>query len=418
MNVMTQIHPFLDGKTKRMLIGGKWLQAASGKTFETRNPATGEILAHVAEGDADDIDRAVTAAREAFNGPWSKFKPAQRQAILLKLADLVERDIEEFAALDTLDMGAPITRTRANKARAIGMLRFYAGMATALHGETINNSLPGEIVSFTLKEPIGVVGAIIPWNGPLTASIWKIGPALATGCTVVLKPAEEAPLTPLRLGELCLEAGVPPGVVNVVPGFGETAGAALAAHPDVDKVAFTGSHLTGQSIIRASAGNLKRVSLELGGKSPDIVFADADLAQAVPGAGMAVFANSGQICSAGTRLFVEQKIYDEFVGRVADFSKTLRVGDGSDPETQVGPLVSQEQMTRVSSYLDVGRQEGARPLSGGERLTEGAMAKGFFVPPTVFADVRDDMRIAQEGNFRPGDLRHSVHRHRGSYRAR
>jgi hypothetical protein len=245
MNVMTQVHPFLDGKTKRMLIGGKWLEAVSGKTFETRNPATGEILAHVAEGDAEDIDRAVAAAREAFNGPWSKFKPAQRQAILLKLADLVERDIEEFAALDTLDMGAPITRTRANKARAIGMLRFYAGMATALHGETINNSLPGEIVSFTLKEPVGVVGAIIPWNGALTASIWKIGPALATGCTVVLKPAEEAPLTPLRLGELCLEAGVPPGVVNVVPGFGETAGAALASHPDVDKVAFTGSHLTG-----------------------------------------------------------------------------------------------------------------------------------------------------------------------------
>lgn len=401
MNDMTKIHPYLDGKTKRMLIGGKWLEAASGKTFETRNPATGVILANVAEGDAEDIDRAVASAREAFNGPWSKFKPAQRQAILLKLADLVERDIEEIAALDTLDMGAPITRTRANKARAVGMLRYYAGMATALHGETINNSLPGEIISFTLKEPIGVVGAIIPWNGPLTASIWKIGPALATGCTVVLKPAEEAPLTPLRLGELCLEAGVPPGVVNVVPGFGETAGAALASHPDVDKVAFTGSHLTGQSIIRASAGNLKRVSLELGGKSPDIVFADADLNQAVPGAGMAVFANSGQICSAGTRLFVEKKIYDEFVGRVADFSKTLRVGDGSDPETQVGPLVSQEQMTRVSSYLDIGRQEGARPLSGGERLTDGAMSKGFFVQPTVFADVRDDMRIAQEEIFGP-----------------
>lgn len=401
MNVMTQIHPFLDGKTKRMFIGGKWLEAASGKTFDTHNPATGELLAQVAEGDSEDIDRAVAAAREAFNGPWSKFKPAQRQHLLLKLADLVEQHIDELAALDTLDMGAPITRTRANKARAVGMLRFYAGMATALHGETIDNSLAGEIVSFTLKEPVGVVGAIIPWNGPLTATIWKIGPALATGCTVVLKPAEEAPLTPLRLAELCQEAGVPPGVVNVVPGYGETAGAALASHMDVDKVAFTGSHLTGQSIIRASAGNLKRVSLELGGKSPDIVFADADLAQAVPGAGMAVFANSGQICSAGTRLFVEKKIYDEFVGRVADFSKTLKVGNGSDPATQVGPLVSQEQMTRVSGYLNIGRQEGARPLSGGERLTDGAMAKGFFVPPTVFADVRDDMRIAQEEIFGP-----------------
>jgi aldehyde dehydrogenase (NAD+) len=244
-------------------------------------------LANVAEGDAEDIDRAVAAARAAFNGPWSRFKPAERQRLLLRLAELVERDIEEFAALDTLDMGAPISRTRGGRQRALGMLRFYAGMATALHGETIDNSLPGEYVSFTLKEPVGVVGAIIPWNGPLSASIWKIGPALATGCTVVLKPAEEAPLTPSRLAELCLEAGVPPGVVNVVPGYGETAGAALAAHPDVDKVAFTGSHLTGQSIIRASAGNLKRVSLELGGKSPDIVFADADLDQAVPGSGMA-----------------------------------------------------------------------------------------------------------------------------------
>jgi aldehyde dehydrogenase (NAD+) len=401
MNDMTRIHPFLDGKTKRMLIGGKWLEAASGQTFETRNPATGELLANVAEGDAEDIDRAVAAAREAFNGPWSKVKPAQRQLILIRLAELVERDIEELAALDTLDMGAPITRTRNNRARAVGMLRFYAGMATALHGETIDNSLPGEFVSFTLKEPVGVVGAIIPWNAPLSSSIWKLGPVLATGCTVVLKPAEEAPLTPLRLGELCLEAGVPPGVVNVVPGFGETAGAALAAHPDVDKVAFTGSHLTGQAIVRASAGNLKRVSLELGGKSPDIVFADADLTQAVPGAAMAVFSNSGQICSAGTRLFVEQTIYDEFTKRVAEFGRTLRIGDGRDPDTQVGPLVSPEQLQRVTGYLEIGRQEGARPLSGGERLTDGPLAKGYFVPPTVFAGVRDDMRIAQEEIFGP-----------------
>src|ERR1700759_3575519 len=401
MNVMTQVHPFLDGKPKRMFIGGKWLEAASGKTFATHNPATGEVLAHVAAGDAEDIDRAVAAAREAFTGPWSKFKPAQRQQILLKLADLVERDIDELAALDTLDMGAPISRTRASRARALGMLRFYAGMATAVHGETIENSLPGEIVSFTLKEPVGVVGAIIPWNSPLTATLWKIGPALATGCTVVLKPAEEAPLTPLRLGELCMEAGVPPGVVNVVPGFGETAGAALASHPNVDKVAFTGSHLTGQSIIRASAGNLKRVSPELGGKSPDIVFADADLDAAVPGAAMAVFANSGQICSAGTRLFVEHQIYDEFVGRVAEFGKKLQVGNGLDPNTQIGPLVSKEQLDRVSGYLAVGQQEGARAMTGGVRLTEGALSKGYFVPPTVFANVQDNMRIAQEEIFGP-----------------
>lgn len=401
VDVLTTKHPFLTGKPKRMFINGKWVEAASGKTFETVNPSTGEVLAQVAEGDSEDVDRAVAAARHAFNGPWSKFKPFERQNLLLKLADLVEKHFEELAALDTLDMGAPISRTLNNKLRFLGMLRYYAGQAVSIHGETIENSLPDEYVSFTLKEPVGVVGAIIPWNGPLTATIWKIGPVLASGCTVVLKPAEEAPLTSLRLAELCQEAGIPPGVVNVVPGFGETAGAALARHPDVDKVAFTGSHLTGQKIVEASAGNLKRVSLELGGKSPDVVFADADLDAAVPGAGMAVFANSGQICSAGTRLFVERKIYDEFTARVAAFGKSLHVGDSRDPKTQVGPLVSPEQLERVTGYLAIGRQEGARPLSGGERLTDGDMAKGFFVPPTVFADVRDEMRIAKEEIFGP-----------------
>ena len=394
-------HVYADGQFKRMLINGEWVKSASGKTFESRNPATGDLLATVAEGDAEDINRAVAAARAAFEGPWSKFKPYERQALLLKLADLVEKHFDELSTLDTLDMGAPLTRTRATRQRVLGMLRWYAGMAVSIHGETIENSLPGEYFSYTLKEPIGVVGAIIPWNGPLGATIWKVGPALATGCTVVLKPAEEAPLTSLRLGELILEAGVPPGVVNIVPGYGETAGAALAAHPGVDKVAFTGSHMTGQLIVKASAGNLKRVSLELGGKSPDIVFADADLETAVPGAGMAVFANSGQICSAGTRLFVERSVYDEFVGRVADFGKGLRVGNGLDPDTQIGPLVSEQQLERVTSYLSVARQEGARAVAGGEQLTEGPFAKGFFVPPTVFADVRDDMRIAQEEIFGP-----------------
>ncbi len=401
VDIRTTRHPFLDGKPKRMFIDGKWVEAATGKTFATINPSTGEELAQVAEGDAEDIDRAVEAARRAFNGPWSKVKPFERQALLLKLAELVEKNFDELAWLDTLDMGAPISRTRGSRQRALGMLRYYAGQATAIHGETIENSLPGDIVSYTLKEPVGVVGAIIPWNGPLTATIWKIGPAIATGCTVVLKPAEEAPLTPLRLAELCQEAGIPPGVVNVVPGFGETAGAALAAHPDVDKVAFTGSHLTGQKIVQASAGNLKRVSLELGGKSPDVVFADADMDQAVPGAGMAVFANSGQICSAGTRLFVERKVYEEFTARVAEYGRGLKVGDGRDDRTQVGPLVSAEQLERVTGYLAIGRQEGAVPLAGGERLTDDGMDKGFFVPPTVFANVRDEMRIAQEEIFGP-----------------
>jgi aldehyde dehydrogenase (NAD+) len=394
-------HPFANGSYKRMLIDGQWVDAVSGKRFETRNPATGELLATVAEGDAEDISRAVAAARRAFEGSWSKVKPFERQNLLLKLADLVEQNFEELSQLDTLDMGAPISRTRGNRLRVLGMLRYYAGQATAIHGETVENSLPGEIFSYTLKEPVGVVGAIIPWNGPLAATVWKIGPAIATGCTVVLKPAEEAPLTSLRLAELALEAGVPPGVVNVVPGYGETAGAALASHPDVDKVAFTGSHVTGQSIIKASAGNLKRVSLELGGKSPDIVFADADLDAAVPGAAMAVFANSGQICSAGTRLFVEQAVYDEFVGRVAEFGKKLQVGNGLDPNTQIGPLVSEQQLERVSGYLEIGQKEGARALAGGARITEGPLAKGYFVMPTVFANVQDNMRIAQEEIFGP-----------------
>src|SRR5215472_15737269 len=394
-------HPYADGSFKRMLIDGKWVEASSGRRFESRNPATGELLATVAEGESADIDRAVAAARKAFEGPWSRFKPYERQQLLLRLADLVERHFDELSSLDTLDMGAPISRTKGTRLRVLGMLRWYAGQATAIHGETIPNSLPGEIFSYTLKEPVGVVGAIIPWNGPLGASVLKIGPALAAGCTVILKPAEEAPLTPLRLGELAVEAGVPPGVVNVVPGYGETAGAALASHPGVDKVAFTGSHVTGQSIVRASAGNLKRVSLELGGKSPDIVFADADLDAAVPGAAMAVFANSGQICSAGTRLFVEEKIYDEFVGRVAEFGKKLQVGNGLDPNTQIGPLVSEQQLERVTGYLAIGRKEGAHTLAGGTRLTEGPLAKGYFVPPTVFANVQDNMRIAQEEIFGP-----------------
>ncbi len=392
---------FADGGCKQLLIDGRWSDAASGRTFETRNPATGDLLATVAEGDAADINRAVAAARRAFEGPWSKTKPFARQQLLLKISDLVEAHFDELTMLDTLDMGAPITRMRGMRQRVLGMLRYYAGMATSIHGETIENSLPGEIFSYTLKEPIGVVGAIIPWNGPLGAAIWKIGPALATGCTIVLKPAEESPLSALRLGEILLDAGVPPGVVNIVPGFGDTAGAALANHPDVDKVAFTGSHLTGQAIVRASAGNLKRVSLELGGKSPDIVFADADLDAAVPGAAMAVFANSGQICSAGTRLMVERPIYDEFVAKVAAFGAALRIGNGIDPQTHIGPLVSAEQLERVSAYLSVGKAEGAHAVSGGMALTDGAYAKGYFVPPTVFSNVHDDMRIAKEEIFGP-----------------
>ena len=395
------VHPFLDGAPKKLLIDGAWVDPVSEETLDSRNPADGTTLATLSAANAKDVDRAVAAARRAFRGPWATFKPYDRQRLLLKLADLVEREAESLATLDSLDMGGPISRILANGKRVPARLRYYAGMATALHGETVENSVAGNVFSCTLKEPVGVVGGIIPWNNPLGAAVWKIGPALATGCTIVLKPAEEASLTPLRLGELVLEAGVPPGVVNVITGAGETAGAALAAHHGVDKLSFTGSHVTGQHIVRASAGNLKRLSLELGGKSPNIVFADADLDAAVPGAAMAVFANSGQICSAGTRLFVERAIYETFVQHVADYGNALRLGPGLDRTTQIGPLVSRAQLDRVSSYLALGRAEGGRVVAGGERRVDGAYANGYFVPPTVFADVRDDMRIAREEIFGP-----------------
>src|SRR5688572_306056 len=290
---------------KRLLIDGKWVEAASGKTFQTINPSTGEVLARVAEGDREDIDRAVAAARRAFEGPWRKFKPHDRQEILLKLADLVEKNFDEFTQIDALDMGEPITRRRNAKRRILGLIRYYASMSVALHGETVENSAPGEYATYVLKEPVGVVGAIVPWNGPMVSWIWKLGPVLATGCTAVFKPSEESPLSALRLGELLCETGIPDGVINIITGHGPVAGAALAAHPDVDKIAFTGSVETGQKILAASVGNLKRVTLELGGKSPDIVFSDVDMEWAVPGAAMACFGNTGQVCSAGTRMFVQ-----------------------------------------------------------------------------------------------------------------
>ena len=382
-------HPFLDGRPKRLLIGGRWVEASSGATFPSINPSTGEVIALIAEGGAADADGAVAAARAAFTGPWGKLKPRERQSLLWAFADVLDRHYEELRLLEVLDMGSPVGRPRranAGPAWEAEVLRYFAGWATKIQGETIPNSLPGSVLSYTLKEPVGVVAAIVPWNRPISNAIWKIAPALATGCTMVLKPAEEASLAALRIGELIAEAGIPDGVVNILTGFGE-AGAALTEHLDVDKVAFTGSTAVGQHIIRASAGNLKRLSLELGGKSPDVVFADADLAKAVPGVTMGVFSNSGQICCAGTRIFVERPIYSEFVEGMAEFSKKLKVGNSMDPTTKIGPVVSQDQLDRVNGYLELGRTEGVRTAAGGSQLVEGDLANGYFIEPTIFADV-------------------------------
>ena len=391
----------VDGGFRKMFINGRWVESASGRTMETRNPATGQLLATVPRGDSVDIDRAVTAARAAFEGAWGRERPAQRQKLLLDIADIVESRWDELSMSDTLDMGKPLTRIRADKGRATGMLRYYAGLATTLDGRTIDNSQAGDFFSYTRKEAVGVVGAIIPWNAPIAATIWKIGPALAAGCTIVLKPSEEAPLSPLLIAAIMAEAGVPDGVVNVVTGTGVEAGAPLAEHPDVDKIAFTGSTETGQSIVRASAVNLKRVSVELGGKSPLIVCADADLDKAVPTVALAAFANSGQICIAGTRLFVERSIHDEFVERLGVFAQNLRVGNGLDPETEIGPIVSTRQLDRVIGYLESGVAEGARVVTGGSRRTDGLLADGNFVAPTIFADAHDDMKIVREEIFGP-----------------
>jgi aldehyde dehydrogenase (NAD+) len=391
---------FIDTLDQDMLIAGKRVPALSGKRFETRNPATGELLAQVAQGSEADVDLAVKAARAAFEGPWRRTKPVERQHILLRLADLAEANYEELALLDTLDLGAPYARTVLGKARAAALLRYYAGQATLIAGDTLDNSAAGDVLSHTLKEPIGVVAAINPWNGPIGMSVWKTAPVLAAGCTLVMKPAEQTPLSALRFGELCLEAGVPEGVVNIVTGLGD-AGAALSAHPDVDKIAFTGSTGVGQKIIQAAAPTMKRVTVELGGKSPNIVFADADLDKAVPAAATAVFANSGQICSAGTRLFVQSSIHDEFMERLAAYTRTIRVGDPLDPETQIGPVVSGPQMDRILSYIDGAAAEGGTLLAGGERLSGESYDNGFFVAPTIFADVRDEMTIAREEVFGP-----------------
>ena len=388
---------------RRMLIDGEWVEAESGQTFSTSNPATGEVICEVAAGDKPDVDRAVKAARRAFDsGPWRRFTPSERGRVLWKLADLLEQYLEEFAKLETLDNGKPLSVARvADLPLAVDLFRYMAGWATKIEGHTIPISVPyapgAKYFAYTQREPIGVVGQIIPWNFPLLMAAWKLGPALATGCTVVLKPAEQTPLTALRLGELIREAGIPDGVVNIVTGFGETAGAALAAHPDVDKIAFTGSTEVGRLIVRAASGNLKKVALELGGKSPNIVCDDADLETAISGAASAIFFNHGQCCCAGSRLYVQKKSFDRVVEGVAAAARKIKLGPGLDPATEMGPLVSEEQLQRVIGYLNAGEAEGAKTVVGGKRVGD----RGYFVQPSVLVDTKPRMKVMKEEIFGP-----------------
>ena len=385
-------------KYTKLLIDGEWVDAVGGRTFEAINPATGDVIAHVAEGDEPDVDKAVKAARKAFeSGPWQKMSASERGRLMFKLADLIEKHKEELAALETLDNGKPIRDSlNADLPLTIACYRYYAGWADKMHGKTI--PINGPFFCYTKHEPIGVCGQIIPWNFPMLMQAWKWGPALAMGNTVILKPAEQTPLTALYVGQLALDAGFPPGVINIIPGMGPTAGGAIAKHMDVDKVAFTGSTEVGKLIMEAAAkSNLKRVSLELGGKSPNIVFADADADAAIQGAYFALFFNQGQCCCAGSRLYVEESIKDQFVEKLTGIAKSRRVGDPFDMKTHQGPQVSREQFDRVMNYIDIGNKQGAKLVTGGSRVGD----RGFFIEPTVFDGVRDDMTIAQEEIFGP-----------------
>ncbi|HKE26766.1 MAG TPA: aldehyde dehydrogenase family protein [Bryobacteraceae bacterium] len=382
----------------KILINNRWVDSASGKTFPVINPATGEEICQIAEADSADVDQAVTAARAAFErGPWRKMPASARGSLLNRLADLIEQHTDELAALESLDNGKPYSVAKAvDVAATVACYRYFAGWADKVQGRTI--PIDGDFFCYTRLEPVGVVGQIIPWNFPMLMQAWKLAPALATGNTVVMKPAEQTPVTALRIGELIVEAGFPEGVVNLLPGYGPTAGAAIARHMDVDKVAFTGSTEVGQLVMEAAAkSNLKRVTLELGGKSPNIIFADTDLDAAVEGAHFGLFFNHGQCCCAGSRVFVEEKIYDEFVAKSGARASQRTVGDPFDPKTEQGPQVDSAQFDKVMGYIESGRSEGAKLVCGGDRVGD----RGYFIQPTVFADVQDDMKIAREEIFGP-----------------
>jgi aldehyde dehydrogenase (NAD+) len=378
-------------------IGGKWVPSASGKTFETIHPATEEVICEVAEGDKEDVDAAVDAAREAFDhGPWSKMDARDRGELIRKLAELIEEEADELAALETLDNGKPISDSRAaDIPLVIDCLKYYAGWADKIEGRTI--PVRGDYFTYTRREPVGVCGQIIPWNFPALMAAWKWGPALAAGCTIVMKPAEQTPLTCLRMARLAQKAGIPDGVINVVPGYGPTAGAAIVKHPGVDKIAFTGEGATAKIIQREAADTFKRLTFELGGKSPNVIFADADLESAIEGAYFGLYFNQGQCCCAGSRLFVEERVHDEVIDRVKEKNKDRKVGDPFDPETQQGPQVDEAQFEKILKYVEYGKKDGASCITGGKRVGN----KGYFVEPTLFAGVTDNMRIAREEIFGP-----------------
>jgi aldehyde dehydrogenase (NAD+) len=383
----------------RLLIDGQWVESA--KKFDTINPATGEVLTQIAAASPEDVDRAVGAARRAFedrNGAWRKLSASERGRLIWKLADLLEKHIDEFAELETLDNGKPIFESRyVDMPMVVDVLRYYAGWATKIHGETVNTFETA--FTYTLREPVGVVGMIVPWNFPLLLASWKLGPALACGNTVVWKPASQTSLTALRFGELAMEAGVPAGVLNIVTGPGEV-GRAMVKHPGIDKIAFTGSTEVGKEIMRGAADSLKRLTLELGGKSPNIVFADSDIDNAVKGAITGIFYGKGEVCNAGSRLFVESKVQDEFLEKLAARAAKMRPADPLDPKTRMGAIVSQEQMQTVLGYIEAGKKEGAKLVAGGKRVSVDG-GNGFFIEPTIFRDVRNDMKIAREEIFGP-----------------
>ncbi|MEW9673379.1 aldehyde dehydrogenase [Ammoniphilus sp. 3BR4] len=388
-------------KPLKMFIGGKWVDALSGKRTEIINPADGTIITTAPEADKEDVNLAVMHARKAFEeGPWARVKPNERAKLMLKIADLIEKNAEEFAHLETLDYGQPLSTTSEFAAFVAENFRYYAGCATKITGETFTSSIPGEVFNFTKREPLGVCAGILPWNAPLIGAVMKITAPLAVGNTIVIKPSIETPISLLRLGELMQEAGIPDGVVNIITGRGTTVGDALASHPDVDKVAFTGSTEVGRKIIQNSAINIKKVTLELGGKSANIIFSDADYENALENAANAIFLNTGQVCYAGSRLLVEKKIYDRFVADLAEYSKKYKVGNGFDESSVIGPLISAKAKKRVLNYIDIGRKEGAEMLIGGD-ATEGHLSQGYFVKPTVMANVNNDMTIAKEEIFGP-----------------